>query len=67
MESKTVGTTATAWLTDDMKFTIWPKRQVNEKSWLKAVKMPKTSSELSRSWLKLECKVITYAGEFTYM
>lgn len=67
LDSKTVGVTATAWLTDDLKYTIWPKRHVNEKSWLKTVKIPKTSSELSRSWMKLECRVITYAGKCTCM
>lgn len=62
LDTKAVGFTATGWLSDDKKSTIWPKRASNEKGWLKSLKLPKTAADLSRSWVKLECAVQTYAG-----
>ena len=63
LDTKGFGITAVAWLTDDKKATLWPKRATNEKGWLKSLKIPRTPAELSRSWMKLACRVITYAGE----
>ena len=63
VDTKGFGITAVAWLTDDKKATLWPKRATNEKGWLKSLKIPRTPAELSRSWMKLACRVITYAGE----
>lgn len=61
-ESNSVGVTATKWLTEDKEHTIWPKKSANERKWLLSLKYPRTPAEVARSWIKLKCKVQTYAG-----